>query len=76
MYVLEQASLFLRSNHLREGDVMGICCDALGNFQVAANTPELTEAVLRPNFGMPITKNSNEASNGKSLILHRQSGQA
>lgn len=52
VYVLEQASMFLRVNHLREGDIIGICCDTAGNLQVAANTPALSEAIARPNYGL------------------------
>lgn len=52
VYVLEQASMFLRVNHLREGDIIGICCDNAGNLQVAANTPALSEAIARPNYSL------------------------
>ena len=52
VYVLEQASMFLRVNQLHEGDVIGICCDEAGNLQVAANTPALAEAIARPNYGL------------------------
>ena len=52
VYVLEQASMFLRVNHLREGDIIGICCDEAGNLQVAANTPALSEAIARPNYSL------------------------
>ena len=69
VYVLEQALLFLRTNQLREGDVVGICCDEQGNFQVAANTPELTEAVLRPSFGMTIPKRHAETFYGEPSVF-------
>lgn len=52
VYVLEQASMFLRVNRLHEGDVIGICCDEAGNLQVAANTPALAEALARPNYSL------------------------
>ena len=56
VYVLEQASLFLRSNHLHEGDIIGICCDEAGNLRVAANTQQLQEAVARPTYGITFAK--------------------
>ena len=56
VYVLEQASLFLRSNHLHEGDIIGICCDKAGNLRVAANTQQLQEAVARPTYGITFAK--------------------
>ena len=48
--------MFLRVNHLHEGDVIGICCDEAGNLQVAANTAALAEAIARPNYGLTFAR--------------------
>ena len=52
VYRLTQISFFIRSNCLREGDVLGLCRNEAGDLLIAANTPELREATLRPLQGI------------------------
>ena len=69
VYVLEQTSLFLRSNCLREGDVIGVCCNEAGGLLIAANTPELREATLRPTYGVAVVRPQPPPAPGKTAPL-------
>lgn len=51
VFVLEQASDYLRAHGIGVGDTVGICTDEHGELVVEANTPEVCHAVVCPKYG-------------------------
>lgn len=51
VFVLEQASEFLRAHNVGVGDTVGICTDEYGELVVEANTEEVKYATVCPRYG-------------------------
>lgn len=51
VFVLEQASEFLRTHNVGVGDTVGICTDEYGELVVEANTEDVKYATVCPRYG-------------------------
>jgi hypothetical protein len=50
VYVVEQISEYMRIHRLGPGDAVGIVGDSKGRLVIMANTPEIRDAALRPQY--------------------------